>query len=87
MNSNATSSAAPSTVQEGSFELNSECFRYTKSHSKDHEKEYKALKVKFNYCGEIGHNEKCCKKAGFILKELNSTRDGAHFQGLEKTLD
>ena len=62
MNSNATSSAAPSTLQEGSFELNSECFRYTKSHSKDHEKEYKALKVKFNYCGETGHNEKFCKK-------------------------
>ena len=58
------------------FGSNPLCFRSTKNYSKGNEKEFKALKDKCNFCGEIGQDEKCYKKAGSFLKKPISTRGG-----------
>ena len=48
---------------------NRTCYRCKAPYSRGHKKVCKALKAKCSYCQEIGHYEKCCRKAGNFLKK------------------
>ena len=48
---------------------NRTCYRCKAPYSRGHEKVCKALKAKCSYCQEIGHYEKCCRKAGNFPKK------------------
>ena len=45
------------------------CYRCKAPYTRGHEKICKALKAKCGYCQEIGHYEKCCRKAGSFPKK------------------
>ena len=45
------------------------CHRCKAPYTRGHEKICKALKTKCGYCQEIGHYEKCCRKAGNFPKK------------------
>ena len=45
------------------------CYRCKAPYTRGHEKICKALKAKCGYCQEIGHYEKCCRKAGNFPKK------------------
>ena len=45
------------------------CYRCKAPYTRGHEKICKALKAKCSYCQEIGHYEKCCRKAGNFPKK------------------
>ena len=49
------------------------CYRCKAPYTKGHEKVCKALKAKCNFCEEIGHYSKCCKKAGNFPKKKRPT--------------
>ena len=45
------------------------CYRCKAPYTRGHEKICKALKAKYSNCQEIGHYEKCCRKAGNFPKK------------------
>ena len=71
----ASSHPGSSTLQSGSSK---QCYRCKKNYTKGHEKECKALNAKCNYCGQTGHYEKCCGKAGNFPKKTHSTPKKQH---------
>ena len=61
------------------------CFRCKTAYSKGHEKECRALKAKCNYCGQIGHFEKCCRRAGNFPKKPQTMIRRQHIAASEGT--